>query len=145
MLGPGKIMKIGQVLVQAVLGTVGMSGREPVEKPPGGLRSTRTTGTSGRAGSERANRPKVKAKSTNCCAEHVGTSRPKGREGCEKVKWLQRGTRKPISGSSKEFVPDSPGQLGHKYTPDTESRRSREPIKSRHVSSVERGIRKPKS
>ncbi|KAH9305091.1 hypothetical protein KI387_009495, partial [Taxus chinensis] len=104
-----------------------------------------TTGTSRRTGRERVNRPKVKAKSTNYCANHVGTSGLKGREVREKVKWLQRGTRKPISGGSEEFVPDSPGQLGHKYTVDAKSRRSREPIKSRHVSSAERGTGKPKS
>ncbi|KAH9308771.1 hypothetical protein KI387_036682, partial [Taxus chinensis] len=72
----------------------------------------------------------------------VGTSGPKGHE---KVKWLQRGIGKPISGSSKESVPNSPRQLGHKYAADAGIRNSREPIKSRHVSSAERGTGKPES
>ncbi|KAH9301576.1 hypothetical protein KI387_013159, partial [Taxus chinensis] len=42
-------------------------------------------------------------------------------------------------------VPDSPGQSGQKYAADIESRRSREPIKSRHVSSSQRGTGKPES
>ncbi|KAH9315201.1 hypothetical protein KI387_023828, partial [Taxus chinensis] len=96
----------------AVLRTVQTSGRKPAEKPLGGLRSTGTVGPRGRVRRKRVNQPKVKAKSTNCCADKVRTSGPKRREGCEKVKLPQRGTRKPISGGSEEFVSDSTGTVG---------------------------------
>ncbi|KAH9296021.1 hypothetical protein KI387_039609, partial [Taxus chinensis] len=82
----------------AALGTVGTSGCEPAEKPPGGPGSKGTSKPKRRGRRERANWPKAKEKLTNCCAKQVETSGPKEREGREKAKRLQRGTRKPISG-----------------------------------------------
>ncbi|KAH9308221.1 hypothetical protein KI387_036132, partial [Taxus chinensis] len=46
----------------------------------------------------------------------------------------RKGTRKPISGGSEEFVPSSLGQPGREDARDAKSRQTRRPIKSRHVS-----------
>ncbi|KAH9330363.1 hypothetical protein KI387_002471, partial [Taxus chinensis] len=53
----------------AALGTVGTSRHESAERPPGSPQSKGTSGPLGCTGRERANWPKEKPKSTNCCAE----------------------------------------------------------------------------
>ncbi|KAH9305346.1 hypothetical protein KI387_009750, partial [Taxus chinensis] len=115
--------------------------RGSAEKPPGGPRSKGTSGTEVRGGREKPIQPKEEEKRLTAERDSSGQEYAKYANRPDRPKWEQivrkqlghlghDDANRPVRPKQGKFVLGHPGRRDMR---DTDRRRSRKPIKQRHV------------